>query len=95
MATPCGLTQEKLDAHELVKGGYCSAPFRNNEGEIQTGCGEPYANHPSADQGKEQFFLPILFNRVCIYGVVGVHYLITIHYALTLFSFLLLICCFP
>ena len=68
MNTPCGLTQEKLDAHAgwlNVETGMCNAPFKNVNGETQRGCGELYASHPSSAQGIEQFFLPILFNHVC------------------------------
>ena len=62
MTTPCGLTQEKLDDHNWVdEEGECTAPFKNANGERQRGCGELYASHPSSAQGKEQFFLLILF----------------------------------
>ena len=49
---PCGLTQEELDAHGWVNNqtGLCTAIFKLN-GVVKTGCGELYANHPSAPQG--------------------------------------------
>ena len=54
MNTPCGLTQEKLDAHNWLDNdtGMCNAPFKNVNGETQRGCGELYASHPSSAQGK-------------------------------------------
>ena len=52
MACPCGLTQEKLDAHNWVDNdrGLCTAPFKFN-GVTKNGCGELYASHPST-QGR-------------------------------------------
>ena len=55
MTTPCGLTQEKLDAHAgwlNVETGMCNAPFKNVNGETQRGCGELYASHPSSAQAQ-------------------------------------------
>ena len=54
MNTPCGLTQEKLDAHNWLDNdtGMCNAPFKNVNGETQRGCGELYASRPSSAQGK-------------------------------------------
>jgi len=60
MNTPCGLTQEKLEARDwkwVGENGECIAPFKNANGEIQIGCGELYASHPSSAQGNELFFL--------------------------------------
>ena len=54
MNTPCGLTQEKLEARDwkwVGENGECIAPFKNANGEIQIGCGELYASHPSSAQG--------------------------------------------
>jgi hypothetical protein len=59
MNTPCGLTQEKLEARDwkwVGENGECIAPFKNANGEIQIGCGELYASHPSSAQGKERYF---------------------------------------
>jgi hypothetical protein len=52
MTTPCGLTKEELREFKWVGEGMCNAVFRNNNGDLQTGCGEPYASHPSSAQGK-------------------------------------------
>ena len=69
MTTPCGLTQEKLDAHVgwLTADGMCNALFELENGEIKTGCGKPYASHPSSAQGKEHFFLLISFLHRAVY----------------------------
>ena len=57
MNTPCGLTQEQLDAHYWVDDeGECTAPFKNASGERQKGCGELYASHPSSAQGSSSSF---------------------------------------
>jgi hypothetical protein len=61
MTTPCGLTRQELAAHNWLDNGMCNALFRNNNGDLQAGCGEPYASHPSSAQGKEHFFLLISF----------------------------------
>ena len=47
---PCGLTQEKLDAHGWVNNqtGYCTAIYEDENGVIKTGCGKLYSKHPSA-----------------------------------------------
>ena len=50
---PCGLNQAELDAHGWVNNqtGLCTAKFKLN-GVVITGCGELYADHPSAPQSK-------------------------------------------
>ena len=53
MSCPCGLTQEKLDAHKWVDNdtGECIAPYKDVHGVKQKGCGELYTSHPAASQG--------------------------------------------
>ena len=54
MTTPCGLTQEKLDAHNWLDNdtGRCNAPYEDEDGVEKRGCGKLYASHPSSAQGK-------------------------------------------
>ena len=54
---PCGLTQEKLDAHaDFLNGQICKAEYTTADGNIDV-CGRRYADHPSAPppavQGKQ------------------------------------------
>ena len=61
MSTPCGLTREELDAHGFVNENQrCTALFEDGDGNERV-CNKLYASHRSSAQGKEQFFLLILF----------------------------------
>ena len=65
--TPCGLSQEKLDAHGWVENQCCTALVEGVNGN-RSRCNSLYTSHPSrppSAQGNEQFFLPILFNLIC------------------------------
>ena len=52
--TPCGLTQEELDAHNWLDNdtGRCNAPYEDEDGVEKRGSGKLYASHPSSAQGK-------------------------------------------
>jgi hypothetical protein len=67
MTTPCGLTRGELAEFKWLDNGMCNAVFKNNNGELQTGCGEPYRSHPPSAQGKEHNLLLLLLLFLCLY----------------------------
>jgi len=51
MPTPCGLTRQELDAHNLVENQRCTALFEDRDGNEVT-CDKLYSSHPLSTQGK-------------------------------------------
>jgi hypothetical protein len=51
MPTPCGLTRQELDAHNLVENQRCTALFEDRDGNEVT-CDKLYSSHPLSTQAQ-------------------------------------------